>query len=350
MLHSIVPADTQQTDTYFVVAHFHYVLFGGLVFGLFGGFYYWFPKVYGHRMNERLGKLNFWLMLIGFNLTFFPMHFVGLLGMPRRTYRYDTGMGWEGLNQIETIGAFIIALGVLIFLVNVIVVAPARRARRPTTRGTRARSSGRSRRRRPSTTSPRSRRSRRSTTSGTASTPRTTRAGSCACRAAARWRSRIAPATAVAVPVTTRGRRRRPRHPHAVAVVLPADPRRRPAALGYAAVFQQWWLAAVGGCRCCSAPTPGRSSPPTEPERRMTRATTVTEQPAAADAHGGPRRSRPARDRDRRHQHQARDLDVPGVRLPVLRRLHLGLPALPRPAGSEGADGRPRSTTSRSRR
>jgi cytochrome c oxidase subunit 1 len=118
VLHSIVPSDTQQTDTYFVVAHFHYVLFGGLVFGLFGGFYYWFPKVYGRRMSERLGKLNFWLVLIGFNLTFFPMHFVGLLGMPRRTYRYDSGMGWEGLNQVETIGAFVIAVAMLIFLVN----------------------------------------------------------------------------------------------------------------------------------------------------------------------------------------------------------------------------------------
>ena len=74
VLHSVVPADTQQTDTYFVVAHFHYVLFGGLVFGLFAGFYYWFPKVYGRFMSERLGKLNFWTMLIGFNLTFFPMH------------------------------------------------------------------------------------------------------------------------------------------------------------------------------------------------------------------------------------------------------------------------------------
>jgi cytochrome c oxidase subunit I len=119
VLHSVVPADTQQTDTYFVVAHFHYVLFGGLVFGLFGGFYYWFPKLYARKLDERLGKLNFWTILIGFNLTFFPMHFVGLLGMPRRTYRYDSGLGWEGMNQIETIGAFVIAFSTLVFLVNV---------------------------------------------------------------------------------------------------------------------------------------------------------------------------------------------------------------------------------------
>jgi cytochrome c oxidase subunit 1 len=128
VLHSVVPADTQQTDTYFVVAHFHYVLFGGLVFGIFGGFYYWFPKVTGRFMSEGLGKLNFWTMLVGFNLTFFPMHFVGLYGMPRRTYRYDDGLGWDFLNQIETVGAFIIALSTLIFLVNLIV---SRRAGRP---------------------------------------------------------------------------------------------------------------------------------------------------------------------------------------------------------------------------
>jgi len=121
VLHSVVPADTQQTDTYFVVAHFHYVLFGGLVFGIFGGFYYWFPKLYGRFLDERLGKVNFWTMLIGFNLTFFPMHFLGLLGMPRRTYRYDTGLGWDFLNQLETVGAFVIAFSVLVFIVNVFV-------------------------------------------------------------------------------------------------------------------------------------------------------------------------------------------------------------------------------------
>ncbi|MFI5046231.1 MAG: cytochrome c oxidase subunit I [Acidimicrobiia bacterium] len=123
VLHSVVPADTQQTDTYFVVAHFHYVLFGGLIFGLFSGFYYWWPKIFGRMLDERLGKINFWTLLVGFNLTFFPMHILGLVGMPRRTYRYEPGLGWDTLNLLETIGAFIIALGTLVFLVNVIFTA-----------------------------------------------------------------------------------------------------------------------------------------------------------------------------------------------------------------------------------
>ncbi|MDQ1511279.1 MAG: cytochrome c oxidase subunit, partial [Actinomycetota bacterium] len=123
VLHSIVPADTQQTDTYFVVAHFHYVLFGGLVFAIFGGIYYWYPKVFGKMLNETLGKLNFWLMVIGFNLTFFPMHFLGFEGQPRRTYTYSKGMGWDTLNLMATIGAFVIALSVLVFLVNVVFTA-----------------------------------------------------------------------------------------------------------------------------------------------------------------------------------------------------------------------------------
>jgi cytochrome c oxidase subunit I len=121
VMHSIVPSDTQQTDTYFVVAHFHYVLFGGLMFAVFGGFYYWWPKVFGYQLSERMGKLNFWLMVIGFNLTFFPMHFLGFYGQPRRTYTYPEGMGWDFLNLLATIGAFIIALSVATFLVNIIV-------------------------------------------------------------------------------------------------------------------------------------------------------------------------------------------------------------------------------------
>ncbi len=120
VMSAIVPADTQQTDTYFVVAHFHYVLFGGLVFALFGGFYYWWPKAFGTMLSEKMGKLSFWTMLVGFNLTFFPMHIVGLEGMPRRTYTYGTGLGWDVLNKLETIGGFTIALSVLIFLVNVV--------------------------------------------------------------------------------------------------------------------------------------------------------------------------------------------------------------------------------------
>jgi len=121
VLHSIVPSDTQQTDTYFVVAHFHYVLFGGLMLAVFSGMYYWLPKITGRMLNERLGKINFWTMLIGFNVTFFPMHLLGLYGMPRRTYRYDTGLGWEGINQVVSVGAFLIALSTLVFLSNVIV-------------------------------------------------------------------------------------------------------------------------------------------------------------------------------------------------------------------------------------
>src|SRR4051794_1725650 len=123
VLHSIVPADTQQTDTYFVVAHFHYVLFGGLVFAIFGGIYYWWPKVFGKMLNEKMGKLNFWLMVIGFNLTFFPMHFLGFEGQPRRTYTYPSGMGWDSMNLLATIGAFIIAASVLVFIVNIIYTA-----------------------------------------------------------------------------------------------------------------------------------------------------------------------------------------------------------------------------------
>ena len=86
--HAVSPSDTQQTDTYYIVAHFHYVLFGGAVFGLFAGFYYWWPKIFGRMLDERLGRWNFWLMVIGMNLTFGPMHIVGLQGQPRRMYRY----------------------------------------------------------------------------------------------------------------------------------------------------------------------------------------------------------------------------------------------------------------------
>jgi cytochrome c oxidase subunit 1 len=119
VMHSSPPADLQQTDTYFVVAHFHYVLFGGSIFGLTAGAYYWWPKMFGRMLNERLGKLHFWLMLIGFNLTFFPMHFVGLHGMPRRVYTYPAGLGFETLNQIETAGSFVLGLAFLVFLVNI---------------------------------------------------------------------------------------------------------------------------------------------------------------------------------------------------------------------------------------
>jgi cytochrome c oxidase subunit 1 len=120
VMHSSPPADLQQNDTYFIVAHFHYVLFGGSIFALTAGAYYWWPKMFGRMLDDRLGKLHFWLMLIGFNLTFFPMHFVGLNGMPRRTYTYPAELGFATLNQIETVGSFILGLGFLVFLLNVI--------------------------------------------------------------------------------------------------------------------------------------------------------------------------------------------------------------------------------------
>jgi len=116
--HSIVPADWQQTDTYYVVAHFHYVLFGGSMFGIFAGLYYWFPKLTGRMYRERLAKYHFWLMFIGFNMTFGPMHYLGLMGMARRTYTYPAGIGLEFWNMISTIGAFLIASSVLLFMAN----------------------------------------------------------------------------------------------------------------------------------------------------------------------------------------------------------------------------------------
>jgi cytochrome c oxidase subunit I len=119
VMHSSPPADLQQNDTYFIVAHFHYVLFGGSIFALTAGGYYWWPKMFGRMLDEGLGKLHFWLMLIGFNLTFFPMHFVGLNGMPRRTYTYPEELGFTTLNQIETAGSMILGFSFLVFLVNI---------------------------------------------------------------------------------------------------------------------------------------------------------------------------------------------------------------------------------------
>src|SRR5579864_8727170 len=118
---AVVPFDYQVTDTYFVISHLHYVLFGGTVFGVFAGFYYWFPKMTGKILNERLGQVQFWLMLIGVNLTFFPMHILGLLGMPRRYYTYPDNLGWNDLNLMATIGAFIIGVSIMVFLWNFIV-------------------------------------------------------------------------------------------------------------------------------------------------------------------------------------------------------------------------------------
>ena len=116
-----VPLDWQLTDTYFVVAHINYVLLGINVFPVVGGIYFWFPKFTGRMMSERLGKWSFWVMFIGFNLGFFPMHISGMLGMPRRIYTYPSGMGWDTLNLITSVGAFMFAFGVLLFLYNVVI-------------------------------------------------------------------------------------------------------------------------------------------------------------------------------------------------------------------------------------
>ena len=118
VMHASPPVDGQHQDTYFVVAHLHYVLVGGAVTGIFSGIYYWFPKMTGRFLDEKLGMVHFWLWFIGVNLTFFPMHYLGLLGMPRRIYTYDAGLNWGFWNMAETIGAFTIAAGVLIFVIN----------------------------------------------------------------------------------------------------------------------------------------------------------------------------------------------------------------------------------------
>jgi len=116
---AVFPVDWQLNDTYFVVAHFHYVLMGGSVFTIFCGVYYWYPKMTGRMLDERLGKLSFWLMFIGFNATFFVQHALGLSGMPRRIYTYQPGLGWSTYNLISTIGSFILGVGVLATIGNV---------------------------------------------------------------------------------------------------------------------------------------------------------------------------------------------------------------------------------------
>jgi cytochrome c oxidase subunit 1 len=127
--HAVAPSDTQQTDTYYIVAHFHYVLFGGAVFGLFAGFYYWWPKVFAKMLNERLGKWNFWLMVVGMNLTFGPMHILGLQGQPRRMQVWTAFRAGEGFfnlafwNRVASVGSFVLAIGVLMFLINVVYTA-----------------------------------------------------------------------------------------------------------------------------------------------------------------------------------------------------------------------------------
>jgi cytochrome c oxidase subunit 1 len=115
------PFDLQITDSYYVVAHFHYVLFGGTAFALFAGTYYWFPKMTGKMLDETIGKWHFWLLLLGFNVTFFPQHMLGIEGMPRRIWTYQGNQGWDFYNLLSTIGAFLIALATLVFVINVIL-------------------------------------------------------------------------------------------------------------------------------------------------------------------------------------------------------------------------------------
>jgi cytochrome c oxidase subunit 1 len=114
------PVDWQVNDTYYVVAHFHYVLFGGSIFGILGGLYYWWPKMFGRLLDERLGKWHFWLVFIGFNLTFLPQHMLGLLGMVRRIYTYNHGGLWEVYNMISSVGSGIMAVGMLVFVWNIV--------------------------------------------------------------------------------------------------------------------------------------------------------------------------------------------------------------------------------------
>jgi cytochrome c oxidase subunit I len=117
------PIDQAVTDSYFVVAHMHYVLFGGSVFGLFGGLYYWWPKMFGKLLDERLGRWHFWLVFVGFNVTFFPQHMLGLLGMPRRVYTYHNHGLWEAYNMTSSIGSYLMAIGMLVFVWNVVRTA-----------------------------------------------------------------------------------------------------------------------------------------------------------------------------------------------------------------------------------
>jgi cytochrome c oxidase subunit 1 len=118
-----VPLDLQVHDTYFVVAHFHYVLIGGAVFPLLGAIHYWFPKAIGKMPSERAGRLSFWMIFLGFHIAFFPMHILGLWGMPRRVYTYPDDMGWGGLNLLSTAGAFLLAAGIGVYILNLVVSA-----------------------------------------------------------------------------------------------------------------------------------------------------------------------------------------------------------------------------------
>ncbi len=119
VMHASPPIDYQQSDTYFIVAHFHYVV-AGIAFAMFGAIYYWFPKFFGKVMDDKMGQIQFWLTLIGFNLTFFPMHFVGVDGMSRRYYTYHAGFGFDFWNMVETMGAYVLGLAVILLIVNMV--------------------------------------------------------------------------------------------------------------------------------------------------------------------------------------------------------------------------------------
>ncbi len=116
-----VPVDWQVTDSYYIVGHFHYVLFGGTILGFIAGMFYWFPKMTGRKLSEKMGKWSFWTILVGMNMVFFPMHYLGLMGMPRRIYTYPDFTGWGFWNLFETVGAFILAFGFLLILINLVV-------------------------------------------------------------------------------------------------------------------------------------------------------------------------------------------------------------------------------------
>ena len=120
VMHSVVPVDTQQQDTYFIVAHLHNVLFAGAVFGMFSGVYYWFPKITGRYMREGIGKVQFWLAFVGINVAFLPMYALGVIGMPRRIYTYAPEVGWNTLNLISSIGGYILATSFVLFIYNLV--------------------------------------------------------------------------------------------------------------------------------------------------------------------------------------------------------------------------------------
>jgi len=122
------PVDWQLHDTYYVVAHLHYVLFGGSILGILAGIFYWWPKFFGRMIDERLGKLGFWLVFIGFNVTFFPMHMMGLLGMPRRIYTYPDTENLQGYNIASSIGSYVMGLGILVVIVTLFKARKGRRA------------------------------------------------------------------------------------------------------------------------------------------------------------------------------------------------------------------------------